>query len=132
MQKCGQILCAHKPYFLMPGHICRHDTAVSQKSDEMIIPMQQGVPSIESVLKSCNFNNCVVNFSSRPTDESHCNYASSYQAAELLEGINIDEVLMNSTSNRLVPIMLLKLPIMLWSNAPEFYPLCSINQHYAQ
>ena len=20
-QKCGQILCAHKPYFLMPGHI---------------------------------------------------------------------------------------------------------------
>ena len=19
-QKCGQILCAHKPYFLMPGH----------------------------------------------------------------------------------------------------------------
>ena len=26
---------------------------------------------------------------------------------------------------RLVPIMLLKLPIMLWSNAPEFYPLCS-------
>ena len=19
--KCGQILCAHKPYFLMPGHI---------------------------------------------------------------------------------------------------------------
>ena len=28
-------------------------------------------------------------------------------------------------SSRLVPIMLLKLPIMLWSNAPEFYPLCS-------
>ena len=32
IQKCGQILCAHKPYFLMPGHIyvprldssCRH------------------------------------------------------------------------------------------------------------
>ena len=23
IQKCGQILCAHKPYFLMPGHICR-------------------------------------------------------------------------------------------------------------
>ena len=22
IQKCGQILCAHKPYFLMPGHIC--------------------------------------------------------------------------------------------------------------
>ena len=26
---------------------------------------------------------------------------------------------------RLVPIMLLKLPIMLWSNAPEFSLLCS-------
>ena len=23
-QKCGQILCAHKPYFLMPGHIYIH------------------------------------------------------------------------------------------------------------
>ena len=22
IQKCGQILCAHKPYFLMPGHKC--------------------------------------------------------------------------------------------------------------
>ena len=22
-KKCGQILCAHKPYFLMPGHIYR-------------------------------------------------------------------------------------------------------------
>ena len=21
IQKCGQILCAHKPFFLMPGHI---------------------------------------------------------------------------------------------------------------
>ena len=21
IQKCGQILCAHKPYFLMPGHV---------------------------------------------------------------------------------------------------------------
>ena len=24
IQKCGQILCAHKPYFLMPGHIYRN------------------------------------------------------------------------------------------------------------
>ena len=24
IQKCGQILCAHKPYFLMPGHIYGH------------------------------------------------------------------------------------------------------------
>ena len=22
IQKSGQILCVHKPYFLMPGHIC--------------------------------------------------------------------------------------------------------------
>ena len=22
IQNCGQILCAHKPYFLMPGYIC--------------------------------------------------------------------------------------------------------------
>ena len=33
--------------------------------------------------------------------------------------------LANRIVSRLVPIMLLKLPIMLWSNAPEFYPLCS-------
>ena len=25
IQKCGQIFCAHKPYFLMPGHICVHE-----------------------------------------------------------------------------------------------------------
>ena len=24
IQKCGQILCAHKPYFLMPGHNLRN------------------------------------------------------------------------------------------------------------
>ena len=24
IQKCGQILCAHKPCFLMPGHIYTH------------------------------------------------------------------------------------------------------------
>ena len=28
IQKCGQILCAHKPYFLMPGHICMHMLAI--------------------------------------------------------------------------------------------------------
>ena len=41
------------------------------------------------------------------------------QAAAKLRILNI------LSSYRLVPIMLLKLPIMLWSNAPEFYPLCS-------
>ena len=40
-------------------------------------------------------------------------------------------------TDRLVPIMLIKLPIMLWSNAPEFYLLCSnyapyASQHFPQ
>ena len=29
IQKCGQILCAHKPYFLMPGHIYGTDGFLS-------------------------------------------------------------------------------------------------------
>ena len=29
IQKCNQILCAHKPYFLMPGHISRNSTGTS-------------------------------------------------------------------------------------------------------
>ena len=28
IQKCGQILCAHKPYFLMPGHIYIHTYSI--------------------------------------------------------------------------------------------------------
>ena len=63
-----------------------HDKAMSdgiiasQKADEMIIPMQQGVTSIASVLKGYNFNNCFINFtgSSASTDESQCKYTSSY------------------------------------------------------
>ena len=31
IQKCGQILCAHKPYFLMPGHIYRSDLIEAYK-----------------------------------------------------------------------------------------------------
>ena len=31
MQKCGQILCAHKPYFLMPGHKCFHYSILGLK-----------------------------------------------------------------------------------------------------
>ena len=33
IQKCGQILCAHKPYFLMPGHIYNESnkTLIAQK-----------------------------------------------------------------------------------------------------
>ena len=60
--------------------ICSHDKAMShgiiasQRSDEMIIPMQQGVPSIASVLKGCNFNNCLISLtgSSASTDETQC------------------------------------------------------------
>ena len=29
IQKCGQILCAHKPHFLMPGHIFCEYTIMS-------------------------------------------------------------------------------------------------------
>ena len=30
IQKCGQILCAHKTHFLMPGHIFNHSMKNSQ------------------------------------------------------------------------------------------------------
>ena len=40
-------------------------------------------------------------------------------------GIKKSKALIISMLARLVPIMLLKLPIMLWSNAPEFCLLCS-------
>ena len=54
-----------------------HGIIVLQKSDEMIIPMQQGAPRIASVLKDRNFNNFLINFtgSSISTDESQCKYA---------------------------------------------------------
>ena len=72
--------------------ICRHDTTGSQKSDELVVPMQQqSGPSITSVLKGCNFNNCVINFNSK-SDESQCKSTLPYQAADLLEGINIEEL----------------------------------------
>ena len=35
IQKCGQILCAHKPYFLMPGHI--YGTDFSKSSTQLAI-----------------------------------------------------------------------------------------------
>ena len=44
-------------------------------------------------------------------------------------GIKKSKALIISMLARLVPIMLLKLPIMLWSNALEFCQLCS---NYAQ
>ena len=53
-----------------------HGIVASQKSDERIIPMQQSVPSIASVLKNCNFNNCSFNFTgnSASSDESQFKY----------------------------------------------------------
>ena len=58
----------------------------------MIIPMQQGGPSIAAPLMGCNFSNRNVTFtgSSVSTEESKCKQASSYQAAELMEGISLD------------------------------------------
>ena len=35
IQKCGQILCAHKPYFLMLGHIYQ----TFHKIDLVLIPI---------------------------------------------------------------------------------------------
>ena len=71
---------------------CNNDRVVLQKSNEMIIPVQQGGPSIAALLKGCNFSNCNVTFtgSSASTKESKCKQASSYQAAELMEGISLD------------------------------------------
>ena len=42
--------------------ICKNDRVVSQKSNEMIIPMQQGGPSIATLLNDCNFSNCNATF----------------------------------------------------------------------
>ena len=42
--------------------ICKNDRVVSQKSNEMIIPMQQGGPSIATLLKGCNFSKCNATF----------------------------------------------------------------------
>ena len=52
--------------------ICKNDRVVSQKSNETIIPMQQGGHSITALLKGCNFCNCNVTFtgSSVSTEES--------------------------------------------------------------
>ena len=74
--------------------ICKPDKVVSQKSNEIVIPMQQGVPGITALLKGCNFSNCNVTFtgSSISTKESKGKQASSsYQATELMEGISLEE-----------------------------------------
>ena len=66
---------------------------MSQKSNKMIIPTQQGDPSITALLKGCYFSNCNVTFtgSSISTEEGKCKQASSYQAAELMEGNSLKE-----------------------------------------
>ena len=65
---------------------------MSQKSNETINPIQQGVPGIAALLKGCNFSNCDVTFSSVSTEESKGKQASSsYQATELKEVISVKE-----------------------------------------
>ena len=72
--------------------ICKNDRVVSQKSNEMILPMQQGGPSIATLLKGCNLSNCNVTFtgSGVSTEESKYKQASPYQSAELMEGISLE------------------------------------------
>ena len=54
-------ISCNEPKMTIYGHdkAMPHDIIASQMSDAMIIPMQQGVPSTASVLKGCNFNNCL-------------------------------------------------------------------------
>ena len=47
IQKCGQILCAHKTHFLMPGHIC--DQACENRSSNYTHLMSDNFP--------CEFTN---------------------------------------------------------------------------
>jgi len=73
-------------------YVYSSNTAVTQKSDGITIPAQQFGPTIASFLKSCSFTNCNVTFtgSTTCTDESQSKFAS-YEAAELMENINIEE-----------------------------------------
>ena len=74
--------------------IYKPDKVVSQKSNETVIPMQQGVPGIAALLQGCNFSNCNVTFtgSSISAEESKGKQiSSSYQATELMEGISLEE-----------------------------------------
>ena len=52
IRKCGQILCAHKPYFLMPGHIYRvthmWEPYVSEKLHESGIDYDQHTMTVYS------------------------------------------------------------------------------------
>ena len=52
IQKCGQILCAHKPYFLMPGHIlwCHHSTVFVCKTRMHIHTQRKHLINISALL----------------------------------------------------------------------------------
>ena len=65
IQKCGQILCAHKPYFLMPGHKCvTHKNIISLNNCvfHSITSLDQPAAVVQVVLshdnKVISFNNC--------------------------------------------------------------------------
>ena len=59
--------------------ICKQDEVMSQKSNEMVIPMQQGINGIAALLKCCNFSNHNVIFTGSSV--------TSYQATELMEAV---------------------------------------------
>ena len=43
IQKYGQILCVHKPYFLMPGHIFEDDECICLRLTNLIEPCSGSV-----------------------------------------------------------------------------------------
>ena len=57
------------------------------------------------------------------TASQHCYLLGGFRRHEIFRGIIV--CTLPVLCCRLVAIMLLKLPIMRWSNGPEFYPLCS-------
>ena len=44
IQKCSQILCAHKPYFLMPSHIL-YSTKYSRDKEFMVFMVTANFPA---------------------------------------------------------------------------------------
>ena len=78
IQKCGQVLCAHKPYFLMLGHISssphhhHQHPASSSISSKIIIII---VINITILLSSTSSNSIVVIVIVNITSSAYSNYA---------------------------------------------------------
>ena len=74
-------------------YVQSYDTAISPKSDGIVCPLPPSVPGT-TFLKGCNFTNCNVTFigsSIASADQTPCKY-TFHEAAELMEGINIEEL----------------------------------------